>query len=213
AGRAMTWQLTGVTNEAVVRERYWVTFRPGEVRTCANCHGINAKDQAGNPPPSNPPLALQQLLRRWRTNAANAYTLTVNNGAGGGAWGAGSVLTLTANPPPSGMAFSQWLGPGVSNATAPSTLFVMPAGDATVTALSTNLPQPNITGWQFVSSSSNFLFSAQAATNSPWVLQSSFDLITWSDLSTNPPDLNGLLQLAIPITPGATQQFYRFRSP
>src|SRR5260221_9890229 len=77
ANRAVTWQLTGTTNEAVVRERYWVTFRPGEVRTCANCHGINDKDQAGRGSPTNAPLALRELLRLWRTNSANAYTLTV----------------------------------------------------------------------------------------------------------------------------------------
>jgi hypothetical protein len=115
AGRAVTWQFTGLTNEAVVRERYWVTFRPGEVRTCANCHGINDKDQVGRPSPTNAPLALRELLRLWRTNAANAYSLTVSNGTGSGSFGAGTILTISANPAPSGKAFAQWIGAGVSN--------------------------------------------------------------------------------------------------
>ena len=46
-------------------------------------------------------LALQALLRFWRTNAANAYSLIVSNGSGGGNFGAGSILTLTADPAPS----------------------------------------------------------------------------------------------------------------
>src|SRR6266850_2599270 len=94
ASRAVTWQFTGMTNEAVVRERYWVTFRPGEVRTCANCHGINDKDQIGRPSPTNAPLALRELLRLWRTNAANAYSLTVSNGTGSGSFGAGTILSV-----------------------------------------------------------------------------------------------------------------------
>ncbi len=68
ARRAMTWQLTDVAGKPVVRERYWVTFQPGEVRVCASCHGANERDQAGNPPPVNPPQALFELLQRWKTN-------------------------------------------------------------------------------------------------------------------------------------------------
>ncbi|NJK43773.1 MAG: hypothetical protein HC933_05365 [Pleurocapsa sp. SU_196_0] len=67
ARRAMTWQLTDASGAGVVRERYWLTFQPGEVRVCASCHGLSDKDQAGNPPPSNPPQALLQLLQQWKT--------------------------------------------------------------------------------------------------------------------------------------------------
>jgi hypothetical protein len=62
ARRAMSWQLVDDAGEAVVQERYWVTFQPGEVRVCGSCHGVNQKDQAGNAAPSNPPKALTKLL-------------------------------------------------------------------------------------------------------------------------------------------------------
>ena len=71
ARRAMTWQLMGTNifapKNSIVKERYWVTFQPGEIRTCKNCHGINTADQAGNPPPNNKPQALRDLLQYWKT--------------------------------------------------------------------------------------------------------------------------------------------------
>jgi hypothetical protein len=56
-----------------VKERFWVTFQKGEIRTCASCHGINTSDQTGtvaNPvgPPTNPPQALASLLGYWKAN-------------------------------------------------------------------------------------------------------------------------------------------------
>ena len=68
ANRAMSWQLTDPDGQAVVRERYWLTFQPGEVRVCAACHGLNEKDQAQRPMPQNPPQALLQLLQYWQEN-------------------------------------------------------------------------------------------------------------------------------------------------
>jgi hypothetical protein len=70
ARRAMTWQLADTNGVGVVRERYWLTFAPGEIRTCASCHGINQTSQANTPPPTNTPLALVQLLQYWKTNTA-----------------------------------------------------------------------------------------------------------------------------------------------
>lgn len=67
ARRALSWQLTDTSGTPVVRERYWITFQPGEIRVCASCHGLNERDQAGNPPPTNPPRALLTLLERWKT--------------------------------------------------------------------------------------------------------------------------------------------------
>jgi hypothetical protein len=67
ARRALTWQTTDGNGEPIVRERLWVTFQPGEVRVCASCHGANKKDQANNPPPTNPPEALRSLLKFWKT--------------------------------------------------------------------------------------------------------------------------------------------------
>jgi Hydrazine synthase alpha subunit middle domain len=66
ARRALAWQSTDAGGNAVVRERVWVTLQPGEVRVCASCHGVNTKDQAGAPPPTNKPEALRDLLRFWK---------------------------------------------------------------------------------------------------------------------------------------------------
>ena len=212
AGRALTWQLTGSTNESVVKERYWLTFRPGEVRTCANCHGINVHDQAGNPPPANPPLALRQLLRFWRTNAANSYQLVVNNSSGSGRFGAGTILTLSADAAPAGMAFSQWLGAGISNPTSPTTVFVMPATNVTLSAVYTPLAAPTITAWTFPSPTTLSL-SAQAVPNQPWVLQTSTNLVDWAGFGTNGSNPSGQLQFLVPVSPTIPQQFFRLRSP
>ena len=65
ASRAVTWQLTDDAGEGVVRERYWLTFQPGEMRVCTSCHGLSEFDQAGNGPPQNTPAALVQLLGWW----------------------------------------------------------------------------------------------------------------------------------------------------
>ncbi len=66
ARRAMTWQLTDGEGNGVVRERYWLTFQPGEIRVCASCHGLSEFDQKGRLAPQNPPEALRQLLLHWK---------------------------------------------------------------------------------------------------------------------------------------------------
>lgn len=72
AERALTWQLTKSDGTPVVRERYWVTFAPGEMRTCANCHGLNHNDVVKNEPtPTNPPQALRDLVRWYRDVTGN----------------------------------------------------------------------------------------------------------------------------------------------
>ena len=73
AQRAMTWQLTDQNGSGVVRERYWVTFQPGEIRVCTSCHGINELDQAGSPLPANSPEALRDLLEYWKTSSASSF--------------------------------------------------------------------------------------------------------------------------------------------
>jgi hypothetical protein len=80
ARRAMTWQLTDPIGMPVVRERYWITFQPGEIRSCANCHGVNRHDQAGHLPASNPPEALRTLLRQWKQNNLAAVGSTAVSG-------------------------------------------------------------------------------------------------------------------------------------
>ena len=66
ANRALTWQTTDAAGTAIVRERVWVTMQPGEIRTCAGCHGENSKNQAGALESTNKPEALRTLLRNWK---------------------------------------------------------------------------------------------------------------------------------------------------
>jgi len=68
ARRAVSWQTTEPSGAAAVRERYWLTFQPGEIRVCANCHGVNQTDVFGNAEPANEPQALRDLLQWWQTN-------------------------------------------------------------------------------------------------------------------------------------------------
>lgn len=75
AGKAITWHLldNDTAKTSQVKERFWVTFQPGEIRTCANCHGINTSDQSGtvaNPvgKPTNAPAALAALLTQWKAS-------------------------------------------------------------------------------------------------------------------------------------------------
>ncbi|HVR40926.1 MAG TPA: hypothetical protein VMU84_17675 [Thermoanaerobaculia bacterium] len=70
ANRALSWQTTNASGTPVVRERYWLTFQPGEVRVCAACHGVNTRDQLGKPTPQNAPLALRTLLQVWKRTAS-----------------------------------------------------------------------------------------------------------------------------------------------
>src|SRR6185436_8081866 len=70
ARRAMTWQLADTNGVGVVRERYWLTFAPGEIRTCTSCHGINQITQANGLVPTNTPLALVHLLEHWKTQTS-----------------------------------------------------------------------------------------------------------------------------------------------
>ncbi len=67
ARRALSWQLTDTAGTPVIRERYWVTFQPGEVRVCAVCHGLSSKDQKGRELPTNEPEALRKVLQQWKT--------------------------------------------------------------------------------------------------------------------------------------------------
>jgi Hydrazine synthase alpha subunit middle domain len=65
ARRALTWQLVSPTGVPVVRERNWVSFQPGEIRTCPVCHGVNTQDQLGRTVATNTPEALRTLLQTW----------------------------------------------------------------------------------------------------------------------------------------------------
>jgi hypothetical protein len=78
ARRALSWQLADTNGIGIVRERYWLTFAPGEIRTCASCHGINQTSQSNGPVPTNTPLALVQLLKYWKTNATVVSSVAAN---------------------------------------------------------------------------------------------------------------------------------------
>ncbi|MEO8672575.1 MAG: hypothetical protein ABI411_14750 [Tahibacter sp.] len=73
AQRAMVWQSMSPQAAAVVRERYWVTFQPGEIRACGGCHGVNATNQAGAGGAANTPAALTSLLNYWKTNGDRIF--------------------------------------------------------------------------------------------------------------------------------------------
>jgi len=66
ARRGLSWQLAGTGGSAVVRERYWLSFQAGEIRSCTSCHGVNSLDQTGHGAATNPPLALKTLLDSWK---------------------------------------------------------------------------------------------------------------------------------------------------
>lgn len=79
--RATTWQTTTNDGTPVVRERFWVTVQPGEIRACGGCHAANKNDQAGNASATNMPLAFKNLLTYWQANhAGDGETAIFKNG-------------------------------------------------------------------------------------------------------------------------------------
>jgi hypothetical protein len=78
ARRAMSWQLADANHVGVVRERYWLTFQPGEVRVCGSCHGVNTKNQLNQNAPTNTPSALTALLQFWKSKQATLPSAPAN---------------------------------------------------------------------------------------------------------------------------------------
>jgi len=68
ARRATSWQANSPNGTPVVRERYWLSLQPGEVRACDGCHGVNQTNQANLPAAQNTPVALRELLVRWKND-------------------------------------------------------------------------------------------------------------------------------------------------
>ena len=89
ARRAIAWQLLDTDGTSQVKERYWVTMQPGEVRACTSCHGLNLTDQANQTTPTNKPFALRLFLQNWRAlhpsgtlqHASPTVTVTKNAGS------------------------------------------------------------------------------------------------------------------------------------
>lgn len=75
ARRALSWQTVDSEGAPVVRERVWLTLQPGEIRTCAGCHGENTRNQAGEPTPVNEPQALRELMNHWKQSQGGAPTV------------------------------------------------------------------------------------------------------------------------------------------
>jgi hypothetical protein len=110
ASRAMSWQLVDTNGIGVVRERYWLTFAPGEIRSCASCHGINLTDQAQHAAPTNTPLALIELLNYWKTNTARIQATLVP------ASGANYLhISFTRRPAESGVTYHVQDSPDLEN--------------------------------------------------------------------------------------------------
>lgn len=88
ARRAVAWQMLDSDGKSQVKERYWVTMQPGEVRACTSCHGLNTTDQANQTTPTNKPFALRLFLQNWRllhpsgTLQHSSPTVTVTKNAG-----------------------------------------------------------------------------------------------------------------------------------
>ncbi len=64
------------------------------------------------------------------------YRLTVNAGTGGGTYAAGRVVTVEANPPPSGQRFSTWTGDTgtLASRTSSKTTLTVPSRNTSITA-------------------------------------------------------------------------------
>ncbi len=67
ARRALAWQTVDPTGQPVVRERYWITLQPGEIRSCDGCHGVNIDNQVGGAASDQEPQALLDLLQEWQS--------------------------------------------------------------------------------------------------------------------------------------------------
>ncbi len=65
ARRALSWQSLDPQGEAIVRERFWITLQPGEIRACDGCHGVNTANQADQPRVTRTAQALVELLQQW----------------------------------------------------------------------------------------------------------------------------------------------------
>ncbi|MBP7624076.1 MAG: hypothetical protein KA763_08915 [Xanthomonadales bacterium] len=68
ASRALSWQSTAPNGTPIVRERFWITVQPGEVRACDGCHGVNKLGQAGQVASTQTAQAFLDLLSRWSSD-------------------------------------------------------------------------------------------------------------------------------------------------
>ena len=90
------------------------------------------------------PASANTITAAYSTAAPTQYTLSVSGGTGSGSYAAGTVISVTANTAPAGSQFSGWTGTtgALTNASAASTTFTMPAAAATLSATYTTLQVP-----------------------------------------------------------------------
>jgi hypothetical protein len=73
AGRAFSYQLTDAAGFPIVTERVWLTARPGEIVACGSCHAPDTVDQAGREQQTNVPIALTELLGRYKAELGEIF--------------------------------------------------------------------------------------------------------------------------------------------
>lgn len=131
ARRPVSWQLMDANGQPVVRERFWLTYQPGEIRVCAACHGLNSADQAGNTLPQNSPQALVALLNNWKqmqTVATATPTTTAT-----------ATPTMTATPTATATPTQIVTGTLPTSATATATPIVADTPTPTLTPTATSM--------------------------------------------------------------------------
>jgi len=71
---------------------------------------------------------------------STGYTLTVNSGTGDGTYDENDIANISADTPPSGQEFDEWIGDtsGIASVTSSSTTLTMPAADQEITATYTD---------------------------------------------------------------------------
>ena len=123
ARRAMTHQTIQTNGLQAVRERYWITYQPGEIRTCAVCHGLNTQNQVGGVLPTNSPAALRDLLRFWKTQTG--YTKILSGTPSNGVFAANlSGPTTRATVLEATTDFQTWT-PVATNASSTNGIFLL----------------------------------------------------------------------------------------
>jgi hypothetical protein len=84
------------------------------------------------------PSNASTVKAKYKTAPSVTYTLTVQNGTGGGNYESGTQVTVTANAPPNGEVFDKWEivsgGGSFADASSASTKYTMPPNAATIRA-------------------------------------------------------------------------------
>lgn len=88
----------------------------------------------------------------------------------------------------------------------------MPGSNVVVTATYTNLPAPKISSVQ-LGNSNQLQVTVQGIAQQAYVVQSSIDLATWSNVVTNITDSNGMTFYSTVLDPALPKRFFRITFP